>query len=272
MNTIVEQLKWKSINQILDEKIKERDSIFQDCKENRFGNYITIRVKVRHFPSGFCAPDTEGDCEEYAIFRRMTLEDSIEFDALAIKKQKVGERNGEDVFEKVVDFNEYHRLLLMKNLVDWSLDTPIEKGMDGWLTDRCWEHVSKICAPLLDAFVRKFDESNIITAEEEETINKQSLVLFGKNSKGVQDACEAVTKFCTYGNFSEKFNLDIDGIKNIPYREYLLLRMMISNENDSIKLAMRSKAQNTSSTKIATGGRAMPSRGTVRPMPGSMGY
>ena len=268
---IEEQLRWKSLDAILEEAIAKRDAELREMREHCFGDYVTVRVKVRFLPSGICVPFANGQHEEYAIFRRVTVGDSFEFDELAMKKQKIGDRNGEAIFEKILDFNEYRRLLVMKNLVSWSLDIPLEKDYDGWLTESCWNRVAHVSAPLLDAFVQGFEMSNIVTEDEEKTIDKQSLILFGKNSQGVADACEAISKFCTYGNFSEKFNLNISDIKSLPYREYLLLKMMISNENEKIRLTMQQPTSHRSNTKIATGGRSMPSKGMVRALPGSKG-
>ena len=269
--TIEERLQWTTIDKLLAEAIEKRDAHLREMREHCFGDYVTVRVKVRFLPSGICIPDEEGEFEEYAVFRRVTVGDSFEFDELAMTKMKIGERNGEPFFEKVVDFNEYRRLLIMKNLVAWSLDIALERDFDGWLTDSCWNRVSNVFAPLLDAFVQGFEGSNIVTSEEEKTIDKQCLVLFGKNSQGVSDACEAVSKFCTYGNFSEKFNLSISDIKNLSYREFLLLRMMISNENEKMRMSMQQPAKSKPTSKISMGHGARASRGTVKPLPGSVG-
>lgn len=269
--TIEEKLQWTTVDKLLDEAIEKRDAHLREMREHCFGDYVTVRVKVRFINNGVCIPDSHGSTEEYAIFRRVTVGDSFEFDELAMTKIKVGERNGEPIFEKILDFNEYRRLLIMKNLVEWSLDIPLMRDFDGWLTDECWARVSKVGAPLLDAFVQGFEGSNVVTTEEEKLIDKQCLILFGKNSQGVTDACEAVSKFCTYGNFGEKFNLSIADIKNLPYREFLLLRMMMSNENEKIRMSMQQPSKNKPTSRISMGAGARPSRGSVKPLPGSAG-
>ena len=271
LRIVEEKLQWTTIDKLLDEAIEKRDAHLREMREHCFGDYVTVRVKVKFFPNGLCVPDENGPREEHAVFRRVTVGDSFEFDELAMAKMKIGERNGEPVFEKVLDFNEYRRLLIMKNLVAWSLDIELERDFDGWLTDKCWNRVANVSAPLLDAFVQGFEGSNVVTSEEEKIIDKQCMVLFGKNSQGVSDACEAVSKYCTYGNFSEKFNLSIEDIKNLHYREYLLLKMMISNENEKIRMTIQQPSKSKPTSRISMGRGSMPSRGTVKPLPGSVG-
>lgn len=269
---ILERLKWESIDDILEQSIAERDRKFREIREHSFGDYVTVRVRVRFIEGKICVPDEYGDFEEYATFRRTTMNDSFEFEALAMVEEELGKNPmGETMYQRSLDLNEYRRLLIMKNLFAWSLDIPLEHDYDGWLTDECWNRVANVSAPLLDAFVQQFEVSNVITEEEEKTITKQSVLLFGKNSKGVSEACEAVSKFCTYTNFGEKFNLSIDEIKKLPYREYILLRMMISNETESFKDRMKPISSGRSTSKISTGHGLKPSKGKVMPLPGSRG-
>jgi hypothetical protein len=85
----------------------------------------------------------------------------------------------------------------------------------------------------------------------------------------VADACEAVSLFCTLGNYYEKFGLDRDRLWELPYREYLLLKMMIRQEGEARQREeSRRKTSAHSGTKIVAGhgGRARPSRGIVRSM------
>lgn len=269
---ILGRLEWESLDSVLSDAIRERDDNLRQMREHNFGGFVTVRVKVSFENNGICIPDSYGEDEEYAVFRRVTVNDSFEFDALAMKQEFVGkDPNGEPVYERSMDLNEYRRLLIMKNLLEWSLDIPLDHDYDGWLTDSSWDRVSRVSAPLLDAFVQGFEQSNVVTEDEQSLINKQSLILFGKNSKGVSEACDAVSKYCTYGNFGEKFNLSIEEIKNLPYREYILLKMMISNEGEAMRNKLAAPARQKSNTRISTGRGARPSRGVVQPMPGSQG-
>ena len=113
---------------------------------------------------------------------------------------------------------------------------------------------------MMEAFLDRFEQSIQVTEQEEKMMERQSAVLFGKTGRGVADACEAVSLFCTLGNFAEKFGIDRFQLPGLPMREYTLLKMMIGKEGDA------SRRNNTmgkpkANTRIATaGGRIRPSR------------
>ena len=70
-----------------------------------------------------------------------------------------------------------------------------------------------------------------------------------------------VTLFCTLGNFWEKFGLNRFDLKKLPYKEFLMLRVMMQKEGEAMK---RNQPQHNkgSNTRIAgPGGRTRPSRG-----------
>jgi hypothetical protein len=122
----------------------------------------------------------------------------------------------------------------------------------------------------LDAFVRKFEESIEVSEEEEQHISRQCALLFSKTGHGVTDACEAVSRFCTLGNFSEKFGINRELLPKIPYKEFLLLKIMIAKESDSLRV-QQPRGGVSNSRVIGPGGRSRPSRGVRIPMPGSGG-
>jgi hypothetical protein len=90
-------------------------------------------------------------------------------------------------------------------------------------------------------------------------------VLFGKNSRGVNDACEAVRLYCTMSGQWDKFGLKGEEMMEMPYRQYVMLKLMMSHENEAMRRQMKHKEPPT--TKIAgRGGRTRPSRGTRIPL------
>lgn len=216
---------------------------------------VSIRVTWRH---GLCLPSKEGR-EEQAVFQVLTFGDNLVMEKVCAYQVPVG--RGHMVTE--YDVQEMRRLFVKRNLLEWTLPIPIER-QDGWMTPEGYEKVSQIPGPLMEAFLDKFEDHMAITREEEEVINRQSSVLFSKNSSGVADACEAVRLFCTLGNFWEKFGLDRHSMMDLPYREYIMLKMMQGREAESIR--RETKAQRTrSQTKIVAGhgGRVRPSQGIV---------
>lgn len=221
-----------------------------------------VRVKVRtSWRSGFCMPDSAGETEEEAMFAVMTFGDNYAIERAVTTEVDV---TGSKAKVKATDLNEYKRLLLKRNLMSWTLDVPVEKDQNGWMTEGCYARVARLPAPLVEAFLRGFEESVEITDEDERLISRQCAVLFSKDGRGVMDACEAVSLFCTLGSYWEKFGIDRDKLPRMPYREYLLLKMMIGKEGDAMRVRARSHAPST--TRIAgAGGRTRPSRGIVVP-------
>lgn len=227
-------------------------------------HHIRVQVNVS-WDKGFCLPDPNGKYEETALFKVLSFGDNYAIEkAVTYEVSTNRYERGELVKVSVSDVNEYKRLLIKRNLVEWSLDIPIEKDIFGWLTPECYRRISNVPAPLLDAFVTKFENSIHVTEEEERKISRQCLALFAKNGHGVSDACEAVSMFCTLGNFSEKFGIDREKLANMPYREFVMLKIMIGKEGDSIK-----RNQNISSQVVGQGGRVTSSKGRRIALPGS---
>lgn len=229
-----------------------------------------VRVKVRTtWRFGFCLPDEKGEAEESAVFATMTFGDSYAIDKATSYEVEVGEKmgGGGKVTTRVTDINEYKRLLVKRNLLSWSLDIPIERDQAGWMTPACYARVSGVPAPLLDAFVRQFEESVEVTEEEEQLIARQCALLFSKTGHGVSDACEAVSRFCTLGNFSEKFGISREDLPRMPYKEFLLLKIMLGKESDSLRVQQSPKGGGSTSQIVGQGGRSRPSRGVKIPLP-----
>lgn len=223
---------------------------------------VRVRVKVS-WRNDICLPDLGGKSEEEAVFSVLTLGDHKAFEKAVSYEKDIGDGR---TTTSVIEINEYKRLMVKRNLLAWTLDVPIERDKNGWMTPTCYERVSLISAPLMEAFLSGFEESTEVTEDEERRIQRQCSILFSKNSRGVSDPCEAVSLFCSMENFWEKFGLNRDMLPKIPFRDYLLLKEMISRESEATKINTRTRPQG-STTKIATGGgRTRPSRGVTSPM------
>ncbi len=224
---------------------------------------MVVRVKVPvSWERGICLPNSDGKSTEEAQFKVLTFGDNHVLDKASSYEMEIKEDGR--VVNKVTatDLNEYRRLLVRRNLLDWSLDIPIERE-GGWMTAGCWERVRRIPAPLMDAFIDQYDALTSVTKDEEERILRQTSVLFGKNSRGVSDACEAVSLFCTLGNFWDKFGVGRGvPIHEMPFKEYIMLKMVIGRENESMRIANSPKKQPL--TRImGAGGRPRASQGIV---------
>ena len=73
-----------------------------------------------------------------------------------------------------------------------------------------------------------------------------------------------VSLFCNLGNFWEKFGIDRFNIKKLPYREYVMLKIMISKEN-SATAARNAAASSKKTGNVSIGGKVQKSRGVVIP-------
>jgi len=232
---------------------------------------VTVRVRTS-WRFGFCLPDEKGDEEQFAVFSTMTFGDNYAIERATTYEVEIGSQlgSGKVITAHVLDTNEYNRLTVKRNLLEWSLDIPIVRDRTGWMTPDCYARVARIPAPLLAAFVGGFEESVAISEEDEEQISRQCAVLFSKSGSGVADACEAVSRFCTLGNFSEKFGIDREALPRMPYREFLMLKIMIGKESDALRVQRAPSSRGTSGV-VGQGGKVRQSRGVKIPLPGSAG-
>lgn len=241
----------------------------KSCAELYDPDHVVVKVRTS-WHMGFCLPNEQGETEESAVFATMTFGDNYAIEKATSYEVEVGEKvGGGKVMTRVTDINEYKRLLLKRSLLEWSLDIPIERDRSGWMTPQCYARVANVPAPLLEAFVRQFEESVEVTEEEEEQISRQCALLFSKTGHGVSDACEAVSRFCTLGNFSEKFGVNRELLPRMPYKEFLLLKIMIAKESDALRLQQPRGGGGSSSKIVGGGGRPHASRGVRVPLPGS---
>lgn len=207
---------------------------------------IRVKVAVQKFCS-FWLPVETGKYEVEAVFKSMSFGDNLIIEKACtyrIDNKETRERREE------VDINEMRRLIVKRNLMSWSLPIPIERE-NGWMTQESYERVGKVSAPLLDSLLDHYEARVRISQDDEDLIHRQSSILFSKNSRGVSDACEAISLYCTLGNYWEKFGLDRFSIINLPYREYLMLKMMVGKEGEAHKAQTAHKAHPQSRVMMA---------------------
>lgn len=214
---------------------------------------IRVRVPVQKFQSFWLPADKSKD-EVEAVFKTMTFGDNLIIEKACT--YRIDNKETRERWEEV-DINEIRRLIVKRNLLSWSLPIPIERE-NGWMTAASYSKASSIPAPLMEALIDQYEARVRISRDEEELIQRQCSILFSKNSRGVADACEAVSLYCTLGNYWEKFGLDRFTILNLPYREYLMLKMMVGKEGEAHKAATAHKAH--PSSRVMMGGKMRQSR------------
>jgi len=191
---------------------------------------LTVDVPII-WDGGICYPVLESDIIESATFKKWTFGDNVLVEKFCWREDEVKEKN-QLKMQKNIDYIEMRRMSLRRCLLDWTLDIPIERE-DGWITNDSYERIGKIGAPLLGAFVSGFWNHIELSQKEREEIDKQATILFSPNSHGVMQPCEAVRLYCTLSGFAEKFNMTLDDMSNLPFREYLMLKTMFDNDNES---------------------------------------
>jgi hypothetical protein len=221
---------------------------------------IDITVNVRWITPKICIPDDNSDEQVFATFKKMTCTDFWNIDT----KSAIYEQNYEfNDKVKETDFQEFRYQIVQNMLRKISL-FELDLDDEGKLTKDSLRKVMKLSAPLLSSIVSQYYATINVADDDEETITKQAATLFGKNSSGVENACEAVSLFCTLGNFWEKFGINRFDLKSLSYKEYMMLRLMLSKETQVNAAAHRTE-HNRSRSKISMGGPAVQSRATIVP-------
>ena len=222
-------------------------------------NKVPVRVRV-HWDGNVGLPRPDGEREEKAIFNVLTFGDHTLIEQAC--HYEVEREDGKK--QSAVDYNEVRRLVLKRNLMSWTLSVPIERE-NGWLTHDCYARVGLVSAPVIEALLDAYWERSEVRRDEEELIARQAAVLFGKNSRGVIDACEAVRLYCNMSAQWDKFGVKQEELDQMPYKKYVMLKLMLGHEGEATRRQIAPK--NAPVTKIAgRGGRTRPSRGQRIPL------
>jgi len=217
--------------------------------------HVSIPVVKKN---GMWLPNENGKDEIWADFRKMTVDDYWTIESLT--KKEITVDGGKKISDH--DIDEAKALNLKFMLLDWNMSIDLCFDESGWITEECHKKIMLMPGPIMEALVSKYQDSYMISVEEEKQIDRQCSILFSKNSRGVENAAEAITLFCVLGNFWEKFGINRFDLKKLPYKEYVMLRMVLSREIDNTKRS--AKSNNHSGTRIAgPGGRTRPSRGVT---------
>lgn len=157
--------------------------------------------------------------------------------------------------ERFNDNSVCNKLILKRQLANWNVNIKLEFDHTGCLKDGCLREImTTVPAPIISGLVDKYKETYVMSDEEEETLSKQVAVLFGKNTRGVSGACEGVVLYCTLNSFWEKFGLNRFDIIRLGYKEYVILKEIMSAENERRRAELKS-IEKKSHTKVVRPGR-----------------
>jgi len=234
-----------------DEQIRKEYELFAG------GDDIKISINAKKHGKSFL-PDPDGKIVLWAKFRKMTVENYW-----FIEKLMKFEVERDKHVEVEYDMEEGKRQILRFQLTGWNLPLELRFDENDYLTEDCLKEVLHLPAPLVGVFVDKFIDTYTVSYDEQTEIDKQCASLFARNSRGVENACEAVTLFCVLGNMWEKFGINRFQLKNLPYKEYVMMRMVLSREIDKQRAEVASRKRK-GATKIAgAGGKVRPSKGVT---------
>lgn len=221
---------------------------------------VRVEVGVKNV-CGFTVPSCdEDDFKVVAYFKKYTVGDHFAMESACSYEVDMGGRSPK---HRAVDFSEMRRLWVRHSLLDWNLDIPIERE-GGWMTEDSYQRVSSVSAPVLDELLSQFEDSFAVSEDEESIIDRQSIILFSPNGGGVSNACEAISKFCNWGTFWEKFGINEESLPSLSYKEFQEMRMLLSNESQAHKRNAQSSSSGggNGGTRIAgPGGKIRASRG-----------
>jgi len=227
--------------------------IYQEWKSMNFGGQVPITIPLKSLGNIWlpCGEGEEPEAELSAIFRTMTFEDFAVMEDLISVDYKINEQ--ETVRE--LDFSGMRWLMMRRLPLSWNLPIPLEYE-NGWMKEESFSRLKRLPAPLVNAMLNEYQPHASLSRDEEVTIDRQSLTLFNENSRGVINACKAISLYCLLTSFWEKFGISRFDIPNMQYKEYLMLRQMIGNDNEATR--RRIKKSQTSSSKVNTRGRRKP--------------
>lgn len=225
------------------------DNKYRDEYEMIVGNnFHVISLSCRKHGK-YYLPDIFGNFKIWFKFREMTVENYWMIDKIT----RIDNEN--------TDYEEFVKLFLKFQLVEWNLNIKLEFDNNGWLTDKCFKDVLALPFPLIETFINKYQETFIIDKEYEKIIDRQCGVLFSKNSRGVENACNAISLYCIMSNMWEKFGLNRFDLKNLSYREYHELRLILSKESDKHRAERSADDRRKRTNIVGKGGKSRASRG-----------
>ena len=240
--------------------VKEEEMARRESELMANPDEIIVRLSVMNLDGLMIPVGGNGDQEVEAKFKMMSFGDYMLMEKVC--RYSLEREDGKKTYE--VDFNEVRRLSLKRNLLSWSLDVPIERK-NGWMTSECYERVGNVSAPLIEAFLDAFWNKSEMSKEEEEEMERQAVVLFGKNSRGVTNPCEGIRLYCTMGSQWDKFGIKEDELNDMSYKKYVMLKQMLKYENEAMR--RQSATKKTPQTRIAgAGGRTRVSQGQRIPL------
>ena len=130
------------------------------------------------------------------------------------------------------DYLSYNSFILRNLLSWWSLEIELERNEFGVLTEECFERVMKIHPSILEHFLGLYDVAYDVSDTESQKIIDQCHNLFRRGSKGVMDADDSISVYCSLTGFWEKMGLNYFDLQKLPDDLYNKLSLIMRKDNE----------------------------------------
>lgn len=128
------------------------------------------------------------------------------------------------------DFVKLKQFVVRWLLKRWNLPIELKRNANGELSDESYETVMRVHPSIMKYFMNRFEGTLFLSEEDRNKIAKQSAMLFHPKSKGVSNPHEAISMYCTFSGFWEKFGLNFFDMQRLPHDVYMKLKAVISTE------------------------------------------
>lgn len=180
-------------------------------------------------------PCNSSDFVAKFLFKAKSIEDEKEIE----KKSFIISQRPDKIDNSGVCYQLYRRLTLRKCLFaigDWFVDR-----QNGWITERDWDRVKCMSAPILNSALSLFDILTSLRADEEALIERQAVGLYAAQGGGVSNPHPVLSSYCSTATMWEKIGLGVNDMDKVLNKDYLGFRMITGAESDAMRRAMAKK-------------------------------
>lgn len=128
------------------------------------------------------------------------------------------------------DFMKLKHFIVKWLLKSWNLPIELKRNSNGSLSDESYEIVMRMYPNIIKYFINRFENTLFLSEEDRNKITKQSAILFHPKSKGVNNPHEAISMYCNFSGFWEKFGLNYFEMQRLPHDVYMKLKAVMSTE------------------------------------------
>jgi hypothetical protein len=180
-------------------------------------------------------PCVKSDYVAKFLFKSKSVEDEKEIE----KRSYIISQRPDKIDNSTICYPLYRRLTLRKCLFsigDWFIER-----QNGWITEKDWDRVKNMSAPIINTALSLFDILTSLRAEEEALIERQATGLFASQNGGVLNPHPVLASYCSTATMWEKVGLGVNDMDKVLNKDYLGFRMITGAESDAMRRSMAKK-------------------------------